>query len=157
MKLEVCHFSGYKIQPGRGRKYIRADGKVFNFMNGKCRHSYFMHRNPRDVLWTVLYRRKHKKGTQNEEQSKKRTKRTVKHAKPIQGATLEAILQKRNMKPEVRKAQREQAIKAAREKAAVQKKSKQQVAQKAAQKQQPKQVTKQPKAAKTAKQSGRRY
>ena len=69
-----------------------------------------MHRNPRDVLWTVLYRRKHRKGTQNEELSKKKTKRTVKHAKPIQGITLEAILQKRNMKPEVRKAQREQAI-----------------------------------------------
>ena len=34
----------------------------------------------------------------------------MKFNRAIQGATLESILQKRNQKPEVRKAQREQAI-----------------------------------------------
>ena len=68
-----------------------------------------MRRNPRKTRWTVLYRRKHKKGTV-EEVNKKRTRKTVKFQRAIQGATLEAILQKRNQKPEVRKAQREQAI-----------------------------------------------
>lgn len=68
-----------------------------------------MRRNPRNTRWTVLYRRKHKKGTV-EEVSKKRTRKAVKFQRAIQGATLESILQKRNQKPEVRKAQREQAI-----------------------------------------------
>ena len=69
-----------------------------------------MRRNPRNTRWTILYRRKHRKGTQ-EEASKKRTRRgNLKFNRAIQGATLESILQKRNQKPEVRKAQREQAI-----------------------------------------------
>lgn len=69
-----------------------------------------MKRNPRKVKWTVLYRRKHKKGFE-EETTKKRTRRTVKHTRAIVGATMADINAKRNMKPEVRKAQREQAIK----------------------------------------------
>lgn len=69
-----------------------------------------MKRNPRKVKWTVLYRRKHKKGIE-EEATRKRTRRTVKHTRAIVGATMADIMAKRNMKPEVRKAQREQAIK----------------------------------------------
>jgi large subunit ribosomal protein L24e len=56
-----------------------------------------------------IYRRKHKKG-QEEEQTKKRTRRTQKFQRAIVGASLTDIIAKRNMKPEVRKAQREQAI-----------------------------------------------
>jgi len=75
-----------------------------------------MKRNPRNISWTVLYRKKHRKGSQ-EEVTKKRTRRNVKFQRAIQGASLEAILAKRNMKPEVREAQRSQAIKAAKDKA----------------------------------------
>lgn len=71
-----------------------------------------MRRNPRKVSWTVVYRRKHKKG-KIEMSSKKRTRRTTKFQRAIQGATLENIMAKRNQKPEVRKAQREQAIRSA--------------------------------------------
>jgi len=74
-----------------------------------------MKRNPREINWTVLYRRKHKKGIQ-EEQVKKRTRRTQKFTRAITGATLSDIMAKRNQKPEVRKAQREQAIRAYKEK-----------------------------------------
>ena len=90
---------------------------MYNFMNGKSQRSYMMRRNPRKTSWTVLYRRKHKKGTQ-EESVKKRTRRTVKHTRAIQGASLQEILMKRNQKPEVRKAQREQALRAAKAKIA---------------------------------------
>ena len=62
------------------------------------------------MRWTVLYRRKHKKGVQ-EEAARKRSKRTVKFQKPIGSLQLEDILAKRNQKPEVRKAIRDQAIK----------------------------------------------
>ncbi|XP_031569042.1 60S ribosomal protein L24-like [Actinia tenebrosa] len=109
MKLELCNYSGYKIYPGHGKRYVRLDGKVFNFLNKRSANALLMRRNPREVPWTVLYRRKHKKGTQ-EEVSKKRTRRNVKFQRSIQGATMENILAKRNQKPEVRKAQRDQAI-----------------------------------------------
>merc|ERR1712121_367626 len=113
MKLELCNFSGYKIYPGHGKRYIRIDGKLFNFLSKKAERSFLMKRNPRKISWTVLYRKKHKKGTQ-EEVTKKRTRRNVKFQRSIQGATLDFIMQKRNMKPEVREAQRTQAVKAAK-------------------------------------------
>merc|ERR1719411_299952 len=76
--------------------------------------AHLLKRNPRKVTWTVLYRRKHKKGIE-EEAAKKRTKRTQKFQRAVVGATLQDIIAKRNQKPEVRKAQREQAIRAAKE------------------------------------------
>ncbi|CAB3371280.1 Hypothetical predicted protein [Cloeon dipterum] len=99
---------------------VKADGKVFTFLNSKCESSQLMKRNPRKVTWTVLYRRKHKKG-QEEELTKKRTRRTQKFQRAIVGASLSDILAKRNMKPEVRKAQREQAIKIAKDQKKAQK------------------------------------
>ena len=83
--------------------------QTFQFVNAKCAKAHLIKRNPRKVNWTVLYRRKHKKGMQ-EEISKKRTRRTAKFQRAITGATLNDILAKRNQKPEVRQAQREQAI-----------------------------------------------
>ena len=83
----------------------------------------------------MLYRRKHKKG-QEEDVSKKRNKRTQKFQRAVVGATLQVrliltclllygevlnvvtlqdIMAKRNQKPEVRKAQREQAVRAAKD------------------------------------------
>lgn len=115
MKIELCSFSGYKIYPGHGKRLVKVDGKVFTFMNSKCEASHLMRRNPRKTTWTVLYRRKNKKGIEVE-QAKKRTRRTTKFQRAIVGASLNDILAKRNMKPEVRKAQREQAIRAAKEK-----------------------------------------
>ncbi|XP_018024441.1 60S ribosomal protein L24 [Hyalella azteca] len=115
MKLQLCSYSGYKIHPGHGSTLVRNDGKTFVFLNSKCRRSHLMKRSPREVTWTVLYRRKHRKG-QEEESSKKRTRRHQKFQRAIVGASLTDILAKRNMKPEVRKAQREQAIRALKEK-----------------------------------------
>merc|ERR1712026_651867 len=76
--------------------------------------AHLLKRNPRETCWTVLYRRKHRKGIE-EEASKKRTKRTQKFQRAVVGATLQDIMAKRNQKPEVRKAQREQAVRAAKE------------------------------------------
>ena len=76
-----------------------------------------MKRNPRRTTWTVLYRRKHKKGLEGETETKKKSRRTTKFQRAIVGASLTEIMAKRNMKPEVRKAQREEAIRAAKKKA----------------------------------------
>lgn len=62
------------------------------------------------LIFHVLCRRKHKKGLE-EETTKKRVRRINRGQKAIVGASLTEILAKRNMKPEVRKAQRDQAIK----------------------------------------------
>merc|ERR1712020_391405 len=114
MKIEICPYSGYKIYPGRGRTLIKQDGKTFKFLDSRSHKAHLLKRNPRKVTWTVLYRRKHRKGIE-EEVSKKRTKRTQKFQRAVVGATLQDILAKRNQKPDVRKAQREQAIRAAKE------------------------------------------
>uniref|UniRef100_A0A667HBX0 Large ribosomal subunit protein eL24 n=1 Tax=Lynx canadensis TaxID=61383 RepID=A0A667HBX0_LYNCA len=107
-RVELCSFSGYKIYPGHGRRYARTDGKVkgFQFLNAKCESAFLSKRNPRQINWTVLYRKKIQK---------KRTRRAVKFQRAITGASLADIMAKRNQKPEVRKAQREQAIRAAKE------------------------------------------
>ncbi|XP_017768128.1 PREDICTED: 60S ribosomal protein L24 [Nicrophorus vespilloides] len=114
MKIGLCAYSGYKIYPGHGKTMIRVDGKSYTFLNAKCERAHLMKRNPRKVTWTVLYRRKHKKGIEEETQ-KKRTRRTQKFQRAIVGASLNDIMAKRNQRPEVRKAQREQAIRAAKE------------------------------------------
>merc|ERR1712209_384013 len=85
------------------------------FLSSKCERNNALKRNPRKINWTVLYRRKHRKGMV-EEATKKRTRRTQKFMRAVTGATLADIMAKRNQKPEVRKAQREQAIRAAKEK-----------------------------------------
>merc|ERR1711945_43284 len=101
MKIELCSYSGYKIYPGRGRTLIKQDGKTFKFLDGRSHRAH-------------LLKRKQRKGIE-EEVSKKRTKRTQKFQRAVVGATLQDILAKRNQKPDVRKAQREQAIRAAKE------------------------------------------
>merc|ERR1712051_566448 len=114
MKIEICPYSGYKIYPGRGRTLIKQDGKTFKFLDSRSHKAHLLKRNPRKVTWTVLYRRKHRKGIE-EEVSKKRTKRTQKFQRAVVGATLQDIMAERNQKPEVRKAQREQAVRAAKD------------------------------------------
>merc|ERR1712241_1224216 len=113
-KIELCVYSGYKIYPGHGRTLIKVDGKSYRFLSGRTHKAHILKRNPREVTWTVLYRRKHKKG-QEEDVSKKRNKRTQKFQRAVVGAPLQDIMAKRNQKPEVRKAQREQAVRAAKD------------------------------------------
>ena len=123
LKLDLCNFSGYKIYPSCGIRLARTDGKIYNFVSKKARNAYLMKKNPRKIAWTVLYRRKMKKGTE-QDVTKKRARKTTKFQRSIQGATLENILAKRNQKPEVRKAQREQVIRSQKEKIKAKKEAK---------------------------------
>merc|ERR1712113_1334299 len=88
-KIDLCCYSGYKIYPGHGRTLVKVDGKSYKFLSSRTHKAHILKRNPRETCWTVLYRRKHKKGTE-EDVSKKRNKRT-------------------------QKAQREQAVRAAKD------------------------------------------
>merc|ERR1712087_1007299 len=102
------------IYPGHGRTLVKVDGKSYKFLSSRTHKAHILKRNPRNTSWTVLYRRKHKKGSE-EDTTKKRNKRTQKFQRAVVGATLQDIMAKRNQKPEVRKAQREQAVRAAKD------------------------------------------
>ncbi|CAJ0914049.1 unnamed protein product, partial [Mesorhabditis belari] len=120
MKVETCCYSGYKIYPGHGKRAVKVDGKVQIFLNAKSAKGTALKRNPREITWTVLYRRKNRKGVHGEESHLKKKTRKVAQTltRGIGNLTLDALLAKRNQKPEFRKAQREQAIKEAKEAAA---------------------------------------
>merc|ERR1712213_51276 len=99
---------------GHGRTLVEGDGKSYKFLSSRTHKAHMLKRNPRKITWTVLYRRKHKKGLE-EDVTKKRTRRAQKFQRAVVGATLQDIMAKRNQKPEVRKAQREQAVRAAKD------------------------------------------
>merc|ERR1712212_1174674 len=98
IKMKLCSLSGYKIHHGRGSTLVKADGKTFVFHTSKARRAHGLKRSPREVKWTILYRRKHRKGMEEEAQ-KKRSRRTKTYQKAIEGATLTEILAKKTMKP----------------------------------------------------------
>ena len=106
MKVELDSFSGTKIYPGRGTLFVRGDSKIFRFQSSKSASLFHQRKNPRRISWTVLYRRKHKKGI-SEETSKRRTRKTVKNQRAIVGASLELIKERRSQKPADRKAARD--------------------------------------------------
>lgn len=114
MKIELDSFSGNKIYPGRGTLFVRGDSKIFRFYSSKTASLFKQRKNPRRIAWTVLYRRKHKKGI-TEEVSKKRTRKSVKSVRGIVGASLDVIKEKRNARPEVRNANRAKHAEAAAE------------------------------------------
>ncbi|SCV04166.1 LAMI_0H13938g1_1 [Lachancea mirantina] len=115
MKVEVDSFSGAKIYPGRGTLFVRGDSKIFRFQNSKSASLFAQRKNPRRIAWTVLFRKHHKKGI-TEEVAKKRSRKTVKSQRAVVGASLEFIKERRSVKTEVRKAQREEKAKADKEK-----------------------------------------
>eukprot|EP00741_Cyanophora_paradoxa_P007113 tig00001093_g6884.t1 len=157
IKTETCYFSGYKIYPGHGMKFVRADNRSFMFVSSKCEASFQMKRNPRKLNWTQLYRRLHKKGHQEEVQKKRRV-RTTKVQRAIVGASLDVIKQKRGQKPEQRAAAREAALREVKErnkqKQAAKKAAKTTTTAAAGKKDQPK--IKQPKPAKSKPVPGKR-
>lgn len=115
MKVEIDSFSGSKIYPGKGTLFVRGDSKIFRFASSKSASLFHQRKNPRRISWTVLFRRHHKKGI-TEEAAKKRSRKTVKVQRAVVGASLELIKERRSIKPEVRKAEREASVKAEKEK-----------------------------------------
>ncbi|CAJ0746716.1 8798_t:CDS:2, partial [Entrophospora sp. SA101] len=113
--IELDSFSGNKIYPGKGKIYVKTDNRTYRFTGSKSESLFLQRLNPRKISWTVLYRRMHKKGI-TEEVAKKRTRRSVKHQRGVVGASWDAIRAKRNQKPEVREAARQEAIREAKEK-----------------------------------------
>merc|ERR1712227_747783 len=82
MRVELCHFSGLKIYPGHGMNHCKADGKVIRLLSSKNAALYHNKTNPRKLRWTILYRRKHKKGISQEASVKRRVRPTSKWQRP---------------------------------------------------------------------------
>merc|ERR1711953_208472 len=116
MRAELCHFSGLKIHPGHGMNHCKADGKVIRLLSSKSAALFHNKTNPRKLRWTILYRRKHKKGISQEASVKRRVRRNVKMTKAISGLSFDELLTKKNQSKEVRQKQRDNAIRAAKDK-----------------------------------------
>merc|ERR1739841_420118 len=91
----------------------RTDGKTYFFLNGKCNSLYRQSKNPRKIAWTVLYRRKHKKGLAVDGK-KKKARKVAKYQRAVGSVEFSQIAKLRNEKSDFRKLQREQAIVAAK-------------------------------------------
>merc|ERR1711996_66225 len=104
MRTQLCQFSAMKIYPGHGKDFIHYDGKRIVLINGKSERLFRKKKNPRKVTWTVLYRRKHKKGTMTELDARKRNKRTVKVNRGIGGQSWAEIQAKKNDAADKKKA-----------------------------------------------------
>lgn len=100
MKIDIDYFSGFKVYPGRGTLFVRGDSKTFRFFSSKTASLFHQRLNRQKISWTAVYRKQHKKGI-TEEVSKKRTRKTVKQMRPIVGASVETLKQKRRAGPSV--------------------------------------------------------
>ena len=114
MKTLICTFSGFKIHPGHGIRFVRLDSKVCDFINNKSQQFFKTKKNPRNVHWTLIYRKINKKGIVEEEKRRK-TRRTTKMQRAVVGASLEAIRAKRTQGADVRQAQRDAALRQIKE------------------------------------------
>jgi large subunit ribosomal protein L24e len=115
LKTEMCRFSGAKIYPGRGIRFIRSDSQVFLFLNSKCKRYFHNRLKPSKLTWTALFRKQHKKDLHAEAVKKKRRTTNKPYSRSIVGASLEVIQKKRTEKTEVRAAAREAALREIKE------------------------------------------
>ncbi|KAL5995007.1 60S ribosomal protein L24A [Asimina triloba] len=112
---ELCRFSGAKIYPGKGIRFVRADSQVFLFANSKCKRYFHNRLKPSKLTWTAMYRKQHKKDIHAEAVKKRRRTTKKPYSRSIVGATLEVIQKRRTEKAEVRDAAREAALREIKE------------------------------------------
>ncbi|KAL0928828.1 hypothetical protein M5K25_000750 [Dendrobium thyrsiflorum] len=115
LKTELCRFSGAKIYPGKGIRFVRGDSQMFLFSNSKCKRYFHNRLKPAKLTWTAMYRKQHKKDIHDETVKKRRRATKKPHSRSIVGASLEVIQNKRTEKPEVRDAAREAALREIKE------------------------------------------
>ncbi|KAJ0043040.1 hypothetical protein Pint_17401 [Pistacia integerrima] len=114
-RTELCRFSGAKIYPGKGIRFVRSDSQVFLFANSKCKRYFHNRLKPSKLTWTAMYRKQHKKDIAAETVKKRRRTTKKPYSRSIVGATIEVIQKKRSEKAEVRDAAREAALREIKE------------------------------------------
>merc|ERR1711924_420257 len=110
VKTEICNYSGFRIYPGHGKKFVRSDQKMFTFITAKIERCFLMKRRNLTTKWTVQYRRINKKGSVEEAEKRRRAKKSVVKTREIVGLTAEMLEKKRSARPAKDK-QRDAALK----------------------------------------------
>merc|ERR1712216_649137 len=111
VKTELCNYSGFRIYPGHGKKYVRADQKMFTFVTAKCERCFLMKRRNLTTKWTAQYRRINKKGSVEETEKRRRAKKSVVKTREIIGLSAEMLEKKRSARPAAKDKQRDAALK----------------------------------------------
>jgi len=114
-KTEPCVFSEYRIWPGRGKKFVAKDGRIFYFTSSKVASLFHQKKKAVKLTWTQAWRRFNKK-IKVDEVSKRRTKKTTRVQKAIVGISLDEIKRRRAEKPEERDKKIEQQKKDVKDK-----------------------------------------
>merc|ERR1719512_622741 len=103
VKTESCCFTDYRIFPGRGRKFAAKDGKTYLFISHKANSLFHQRIKPVKLTWSQAWRRKNKKGTQ-QEVTKRKNRKTQKFQKAIVGMSLDDLRKKKAQRTEIRAA-----------------------------------------------------
>merc|ERR1712110_973432 len=110
VKTDLCNYSGFRIYPGHGKKFVRSDQKMFTFVTAKAEACFKMKRRNLTTKWTVQYRRINKKGTLEESEKKRRSKKTVVRTREIIGLSKETIEKKKAAKPVAKDKQKDSVL-----------------------------------------------
>merc|ERR1711985_30879 len=111
VKTELCNYSGFRIYPGHGKKFVRSDQKMFTFVTIKALACFQMKRRNLTTRWTVQYRRINKKGTIEQADKKRRTKKVQAKTREIVGLSAAMLEKKRTARPQKQNKQSEAALK----------------------------------------------
>lgn len=53
----MCRFSGLRVYPGKGIRFIRGDSQQFLFINAKSKRLFHQKKKPSKIAWTAQYRK----------------------------------------------------------------------------------------------------
>ena len=93
-KTDLCSYTENKIYPGKGRRFIAKDGRLFFFISHKARSMYHQKIKAVKLTWTLAWRRFNKK-IRVDELAKKRTRKTTRVQKAVVGMSLDDIKRKK--------------------------------------------------------------
>merc|ERR1712216_935505 len=111
VKTEICNYSGFRIYPGHGKKYVRSDQKLFTFITAKTERCFLMKRRNLTTKWTVQYRRINEKGSIEQADKKRRAKKVQAKTREIVGLSAAMLEKKRTARPQKQNKQSEAALK----------------------------------------------
>merc|ERR1712054_755085 len=99
VKTDLCNYSGFRIYPGHGKKFVRRDQKMFTFITAKSEACFKMKRRNLTTKWTVQYRRINKKGTLEESEKRRKAKKVTRTHREISGISADMLERKRAARP----------------------------------------------------------
>lgn len=113
-KTEICSYTENKIYPGKGRRLVAKDGKLYFFISHKARSMHTQKIKPVNLTWTQAWRRFNKK-IRVDELSRKRTRKTTRVQKAVVGMSLDEIKRRKAETREDRDKKHDTAVKEIKE------------------------------------------